>query len=163
MAVPYPFMSSVYLPNPIRLGNGSGLNGVEFTQFSEPPEIPEFIRKRRVVLSEMWPAGLGLPGTRVVEAYRTDVNHYDTPVITFNLVTPAQLARIRSYVEPLDEEDDNPGWVTVYLGEPGGSTYLGVMGEDYPRVTNYRYNGRVCHKVEVMIHILGTFSGSISL
>jgi len=157
MPAPYPFLDSVWLAQPITIGNRYGMNSVAFRNFSEPPTIPEFRRKRRVIEHGMSPAGIGLPGNRVVEAYKTNPNHYDLD-FTAELVTPAQVALVRGYVESVDPTD--PGYVTVNLGE--ATTYLGVMAEDYPTVENYRYNGRVCHRLGVRVLVLGVFAGSIS-
>ena len=152
MAVVYPFQSSLYLPTPITMGAGDGSSGVAFTGVNEPVSIPEFSRKRKVNITQLSPTDLGMPGVRVFEAYRARANHYDLE-FTSDLVTPTNVDKIRSWVEPSDVDDANPGYVTVFLGE--GPTYLGIMAEDFPVVTNYRYNGRICHKVAIRVHILG--------
>lgn len=161
MSVAYPFQATLYLPQPITIGDVDGANGIAFTNFSEPVVIPEFVRKRRVKIEEMSQAGLGLPGNRVYEAYRTNPNHYDTPVMNFGLVSPDNVAKARRWVEPSADEDDNPGYVNFTLGD--GVIYLGIVGEDYPKVDNYRYNLRICHSLSIMIHVLGLSTvGSIS-
>lgn len=158
MSVPFPFQDLIYLNTPIKVGSGDGSNGVFFETISEPVVIPEYERKRKVILHQMSPTDLGMPGNRVIEAYRTNPNHYDVG-FTAHFITPAKLLLMRSWVEPADDTDNNPGYVTVCLGD--AVTYLGIMAEDFPKPTNYRYNGRLFCMVEIRIHVLGVTGATI--
>lgn len=151
----YPAINQLNLSTPITIGNKDGTNGVAFSGMKEPPVLPELQRLRSVKLTSMSTPELGTPGWRVVEAYRTNENQYDVEWES-NFVTPAEVARLRAYVQGADPDD--PGLVVFTLGAAAGDTatyYTGVMAENYPQVENYRYNLRTFHKVRIKIHSLG--------
>lgn len=156
MAAPlYPFLPSVHL-NGIAIGDKTGDNGVFFRGYSEPPVIPEFLRKRKVLIHQMASPGDGIMGNRVFEPYATNPNQWDWEPDEFELVTPAQVAKLRGYTS-----EGNVGYVLI-TQDAGVTVYLGLLAEDYPLVRNYRYNLQLCHAVRLKVHVLGQTVGTIS-
>lgn len=163
----YPAYGFVYLPFPITIGNGSGSQGVAFANLSEPPVLPEFTSERKIIIHEMASPGLSQRGNRVIEVYQTSKSTYPNWwdfEFKADLITPDQLARIRGWSDGSVNSTD-PGYVILTPGSVNSPTafYLGMMASD-PKPENYRYNGRLFHRVQIKIHVLGVSSvSSISI
>jgi hypothetical protein len=140
------------LPYPMAIADKNGNNGVAFAYLSEPPILPEIMYDRKTVDHEMGSPGLGKRGIRVMEVFQTAIGWSDAEFAA-ELITPDQLDRIRGYIDGTFDGSD-PGYVSF---TPGGlsypTTYLGILAQD-PRPGNYRFNGRLFHKVQIKIKII---------